>query len=355
MTVFTLLADPQQYTAETWNLGNDAAGQEYWLKHFEESFQITMQAARQSLVTDAAGLAETLDQANRDFMYRLTTMRKQPAPRPEFTVFGLDRLRQEILRHYGLQDPFLKIKHQENIQACSQYPRLIKAHERLDNESLVRVLTEGILAGNVFDLATRASFDRYNTQGLDFYHTLDDLPQRPWLVDDYDHWQSFWLDQGRALKRVIIFIDNAGCDFVLGCLPLARVLAQRGATVTLAANDEPCLNDMTLPECKAVLQALAQDDELLGFLLRTGRLRLAGTGNSYPLIDLSRVSPACNTAARGTELLILIGMGRAVETNWNARFTCATLKIAMLKDEWVAQQLTGKRYDVVCRFEQKKT
>jgi hypothetical protein len=43
-------------------------------------------------------------------------------------------------------------------------------------------------------------------------------------------------------------------------------------------------------------------------------------------------------------------MGRGVESNLDAEFTCDALNIAMIKDEIVAKQVGGKLFDVVCRF-----
>jgi type II pantothenate kinase len=149
----------------------------------------------------------------------------------------------------------------------------------------------------------------------------------------------------------MFFVDNAGPDFVLGCVPLARVIAKRGATVVLVSNDHPCLNDMTVPECRAVLRALAEDDPILRYLLQAKRIRLVGSGNGYPLIDFKNISDSCNQAAQKTDLLIIEGMGRAVESNWHARFTCPALKIAMVKNDWIARQLKGKMFDLICRFE----
>jgi type II pantothenate kinase len=43
-------------------------------------------------------------------------------------------------------------------------------------------------------------------------------------------------------------------------------------------------------------------------------------------------------------------MGRGVESNLDAAFTCDALNIAMLKDEAVASRCGGGLYDLVCRF-----
>jgi type II pantothenate kinase len=74
------------------------------------------------------------------------------------------------------------------------------------------------------------------------------------------------------------------------------------------------------------------------------------TGTGEPLIDLSAVSDDLNTAAKDADLIILEGMGRGVESNLDAAFSCDALNLAMLKDLAVAHRIGGKLYDVVCRF-----
>ena len=61
---------------------------------------------------------------------------------------------------------------------------------------------------------------------------------------------------------------------------------------------------------------------------------------------------ACVQACVGVDLLVLEGMGRAVHTNFKARFTCDVLKLAMIKTERLAQKLFGGNlYDCVCVFD----
>ena len=350
MATFSLLADPRCYTCDTWDLTNDQAGREYWLDLFTQTLGIILESAEQTLVTSADKLHAVLKEVEKNFKEKLATLRTHPEQLQPFTIMGLNLIQQKVLADHGLQDPFLKIKHQENVKACTHYHCLVTAHQKLDDNSLVRVLTEGIFAGNIFDLGSMATIDAFKENGLDFYRSLDNLQPRPWFVDDFDDWGAFV--NSKPLKRVMIFVDNAGTDFVLGCLPLARALGKRGATVYLIANDLPCYNDITLPECRAVLRALTEDDETLGFLFRTQRIRLVGSGSGTPQLDFCNISAACNQAAQRTDLLILLGMGRALESNWNASFTCPTLKIAILKDEWIARNLGGKLFDLVCRFEQ---
>ena len=44
-----------------------------------------------------------------------------------------------------------------------------------------------------------------------------------------------------------------------------------------------------------------------------------------------QLSPECVAAAEDVDLVVLEGMGRAIETNLYASFTCDSLKLAMVK------------------------
>jgi len=87
--------------------------------------------------------------------------------------------------------------------------------------------------------------------------------------------------------------------------------------------------------------------------LREERLELVPSGNGSALIDLREVSPAlaASITRRGADLVVLEGMGRALESNFDACFQCDALKVAMIKDPNVAQNLGGELYDLVFRFE----
>lgn len=57
-------------------------------------------------------------------------------------------------------------------------------------------------------------------------------------------------------RKVVLLVDNAGSDVVLGMLPLARqLLASRPqCTVVLGANELPSINDVTACELRAVVE-----------------------------------------------------------------------------------------------------
>lgn len=189
-------------------------------------------------------------------------------------------------------------------------------------------------------------------------------------MDSFDAFASR-LATGPPYTRCLLFCDNSGADVVLGMLPFARFLLSRGADVVLVANDQPALNDITLPELASVLAAAAAKDARLAACLAAAeaagppgqvtspapagscaRLWALGNGHGSPCLDLLRVPRQLAAAARGADLVVLEGTGRAVHTNLGARLTCDTLKLAMIKNERLAAHLfKGKLYDCVCRFD----
>ena len=57
-----------------------------------------------------------------------------------------------------------------------------------------------------------------------------------------------------------------------------------------------------------------------------------------------------NEPAKFVKLFLLV---RSIHTNLRTRFKCDTLKLAMIKTEWLAKTLFGgKLYDCVCVFEE---
>lgn len=55
-------------------------------------------------------------------------------------------------------------------------------------------------------------------------------------------------------------------------------------------------------------------------------------------------------ATADCDLIVLEGMGRAIETNLNCRLACDSLKLGMIKHPEVAALLGGRMYDCVCRY-----
>lgn len=54
---------------------------------------------------------------------------------------------------------------------------------------------------------------------------------------------------------------------------------------------------------------------------------------------------------RKTDLVIIEGMGRAIHTNYYAMLSCESLKMAVIKNSWLADRLGGKLFSVVFKYE----
>ena len=48
------------------------------------------------------------------------------------------------------------------------------------------------------------------------------------------------------------------------------------------------------------------------------------------------------------DLIVLEGMGRTLHTNFHAKMTCECLKLAVVKNRWLARRLGGDMYAVIC-------
>ena len=54
---------------------------------------------------------------------------------------------------------------------------------------------------------------------------------------------------------------------------------------------------------------------------------------------------------RKTDLVIIEGMGRAIHTNYYAALKCESLKLAVIKNSWLADRLGGKIFSVIFKYE----
>ncbi len=95
---------------------------------------------------------------------------------------------------------------------------------------------------------------------------------------------------------------------------------------------------------------LAAQDADLAALIEGGMFEVVSTGSEIPLLDLSEVSDELNEAAGDADLVILEGMGRAVESNYDAPFTVDCLRLAVLKDAGVAARVGGDVFDCICKY-----
>jgi type II pantothenate kinase len=365
--------------------GTRLPGRAEWVAVFRASIpEFRKRAASDARVRDAAALA---DRFAADFDAKLDAVLAgahealfEGAP----TVLKLCKLRDECLRRLGFEDCFLDVKTAENARAAAALPSVLAEIDAIaEPAARVLQLVRGAFAGNIFDLGASKSAALFADGGGTFHDVRDrELKPRPWCVDDFDAFAARWLaagsresDEGQRSaaaadpkpvseaaprtkttplaspwRKCVVFVDNAGADVALGMLPFARELARGGCAVVLAANAVASINDITAAELEAFLERVAGFDPVVREAVEGGRLRVVSSGSDLPVIDLSATSRALSEAAAGCDLVVLEGMGRAIETNLAARFTCDALNVGMVTHPEVALCLGGALYDCVCRF-----
>ncbi len=352
MEPFNKLFDPAKYVACGWDLCVDDSARTHWvgffLRHLNTILKLGVSAAtsRGEPVDAAMRRAESCRQ---EFTAGFSDFAHQPAEFGKIhgavTILTLDKWRDNYLRKHKFVDSFIDLKNRENEIVLPLLPMVCRQLDVLEGEQQLRAIIEGVFAGNIFDMGAEATAAAFMEGGPDFFSTREKLPRRPWLIDDYDSLADRFLNQP-IHRKAVFFIDNAGSDFLLGAVPMMRWMAKRGTTIILAANERPTLNDMTIHDVNSWWPCIVEMEPSLADLPITR----VSTGTGEPLIDLSEVAPELNQAAADADLVILEGMGRGVESNLDARFTCDALNVAMLKDIAVADRCGGKMFDVVCRF-----
>lgn len=347
MAALRQLRDPARYRPCDWDLKADGRGRRYWVRHFCRHLAILTAGIVENHPQAPARL---LEQFRREYLAALEEVEHRPQRYERIDILLLDQLRHELLRRYGFEDPFGALKRRQNGAALRLLPRVLSELDACGEEALPQRLAVGLLAGNVYDLGASAAVQRRVGTGTELPVVSQAPRPRPWLVDDLAAWQRY-CRQSPPHRHVAFFVDNSGADICLGCLPLARWLLMRGTRVTLAANSAPALNDVTAGELESLLRQTAGLDGELATALDCGRLSVVATGGTAPLLDLTALTAECAEALADADLIILQGMGRAVESNWQAEFSCDNLRVAVLKDRAVARRLGGRLFDCVFRFE----
>jgi type II pantothenate kinase len=345
---FCKLADAATYVACPHDLSRDAAGRAHWVEFFKRHFRTIV-----ALGVDAAlargesreSAEARADAAMRDVDEQFDRFAAVPDQFGRVTIMTMDHWRDTALQRHGFADAFVDVKRRENEKMLPLLPALCRELDALRGAEQIKAMIEGIFAGNIFDLGADATAKAFFSESPPvFLEVRRTLKRRPWLVDDYEVLEKRLLSVPQ--RKCVYFIDNAGSDFLLGALPVMRWLAQRGTRVVLAANERPTLNDMTIHDIQQWWPRILQAEPSLKDL----PIQLVSTGTGEPMIDLSDVSDELNAASEDADFIVLEGMGRGVESNLDARFSCDALNIAMVKDQTVARYIGGEVFDLVCRF-----
>uniref|UniRef100_A0A3B4EGQ8 4'-phosphopantetheine phosphatase n=1 Tax=Pygocentrus nattereri TaxID=42514 RepID=A0A3B4EGQ8_PYGNA len=340
-----LLQDPSSYIPDTVDLTEDALAREYWLYCFEEALDGVVKRAVASQ-RDQPEAAERAEKFRQKYRHKLQTLRHQPFAYGSLTVRSLLDTREHCLNEFNFPDPYSKIKQRENDMALKYYQKVVKSLEELSWDQRQFALVRGLLAGNVFDWGAKACCI---VMVVNVYHCF--FIERPWLVDAYNQWIERL--KGPPHKCALFFVDNSGMDIILGVFPFVRELLIRGTEVVLASNSGPALNDVTNSELQIVTERIAAMDPVIQAAVKEDRLTLVQSGSSSPCLDLSRLDKVLATVVRerSTDLVVIEGMGRAIHTNYYAMLSCESLKLAVIKNSWLAERLGGKIFSVVFKYE----
>jgi len=266
----------------------------------------------------------------------------------------LCKVRDEALRQAGFRDPFRAVKLGDSERAIGGLRGVLAELDAAPSpQARAELVLRGALAGNIADLGAAASAERHGKREA-FAEARRGLKLREW---EGNRRGCGFAEAAAALARghwgfSVIFVDNHGPDLVLGMMPLARELLRGhggSARVLIGVNAAPSINDVTVEDLPVIERAVAECPELSD-ALRGGRLAVASTGSDLPVIDLARLAPAFVARAAGCDLVVLQGMGRGIETNLYAEFTCAALNLGLVKHPEVAQKLGGEIFDCVVHF-----
>ncbi|KAL5150099.1 Pantothenate kinase 2 [Glycine soja] len=373
LEVFPLLADPKLYDPNTIDL-SDHSELEYWLTILSEHLPdlVDKAVASEGGTDDAKRRGDAFARA---FSAHLARLMEEPSAYGKLGLANLLEMREECLREFQFADAYRSIKQRENEASLAVLPDLLVELDSMDEESRLLTLIEGVLAANIFDWGSRACVDLYHKGTIiEIYRMSRNKMRRPWRVGEVDDFDEFKERMKMPChKRALLFVDNSGADIVLGMLPLARELLRRGTEVVLVANSLPALNDVTAMELPDIVAEAAKHCDILRRAAEAGGLlvdamintsdsskensssvplMVVENGCGSPCIDLRQVSSELAAAAKDADLIILEGMGRALHTNLNALFKQDALKLAMVKNQRLAEKLVkGNIYDCICKYE----
>ncbi|GAB1608741.1 pantothenate kinase 4-like [Argonauta hians] len=346
-----LLRDLPTYHPDTVDLTMDTAARTYWLQCFT---QMVDKISQQAIKSDPASsdVQQRAAMFRAKYLQRLAELGTNPCSYGTLTVRSLLNTIGHFLQEFRFTDAYSQVKLSENELSLSLLPECLSVLEQQGGEERLYSLVKGVLAGNMFDWGAHKVVNIMESQQFGFKQAMDKIQARPWLVDDFDLWVKRRMS-GPAYKCAVVFCDNSGADIVLGLFPFVKDLILEHTKVILCANSQPSLNDIVHSELKIILKRFADLDPVIGQAVAKGQLLVMESGQGSPCLDLRLIDKelASHMVQSGTDLVILEGMGRAIHTNYDAHFSCDSLKMAILKNDWLAQRLGGKIFDVVFKYE----
>ncbi|CAG8442127.1 6555_t:CDS:10 [Acaulospora colombiana] len=355
LVVFPKLHDLTNYNPDTAML-TDSVSQHYWIDVLEDNLQSLVELAIKwnsngdDQKQDVQTRASTFDTL---FRSHLTRLRDHPTMYGALTIRNLLNLREQCLHEIGFPDIFAKVKAGENKTALRDLKDLLEKVDSVqDVEGKIEFLIDNMLAGNMFDWGSSQTLEMLRKGELTFEAARKKI-RKPEHLNKLRLFTERITSRAKPkLKKAVIFVDNSGADIVLGVIPFARFLISMDMDVILAANSFPAVNDVTFDELLEIMTEVSEMDTLLGIAWTNKKLSVMATGSSSPCLDLRRINDDLAEACKDVDFVLLEGMGRAIHTNYNARFSCDSLKIAVFKSTATALEFGVRLHDAMILYEE---
>ncbi|XP_022910990.1 4'-phosphopantetheine phosphatase [Onthophagus taurus] len=349
MEICPLLQEPEEYLPDTIDLRNNPKERDYWLPCLERMVRKFVDKA--SILNPHKPQAkEEAEHCFRIFQEMIKRLNNNPEIMNPLSIRTLLEFNEKTLRSNNFTDAWLVQKQKETKTAFREFSSRLKYIDNIDTFGVRWLeLVKGLLAGNMFDWGAKAVTDLLETTGsFGLGDAMNTIQKRPWFIDDLDEWIETL--QKKSYKKVVIFVDNAGVDFVLGVIPLAREFIKRDTDVILSANTFPALNDITIKELNCCLQEASLHCPVIKNAVDSKKLQGIENGQGGPCLDLSKLNSGLCDKMKNVDLVMLEGMGRAVHTNLKAKFNIDSVKLAVLKNEWLAQSLGAQQFSIIFEF-----
>ncbi|GBC02343.1 hypothetical protein RclHR1_04580011 [Rhizophagus clarus] len=354
LVTFPKLENLDNYYPDTLKL-TDPTAQKYWIDILERNLHSLVELVMEWTSNGKNDEQNQDDVRNRassfDALFRshLARLRDQPNMYGALTVRSLLNLREQCLHELGFPDVFSKVKTSENKSALQMLPRLLNKVDSIQSlEDKIELLIDNVLTGNMFDWGSSQIVEMIKDGELTFESAKDKI-NKP---DKFNRTRKFieriTNKNKPPLKKAVIFVDNSGADIVLGIIPFARFLTSLGMDVILAVNSYPAINDITV----TVVTSIAELDHLVAAAWASKKLSVMETGSASLCLDLRRINEKLVEACKDVDFVVLEGMGRAIHTNFHAKFICDSLKVAVFKDAATATELGAQMYDAVILYEE---
>uniref|UniRef100_A0A8R1I1D2 4'-phosphopantetheine phosphatase n=1 Tax=Caenorhabditis japonica TaxID=281687 RepID=A0A8R1I1D2_CAEJA len=353
---FSLLAD-KDGKPDTIDFNKDSEARNFWIEILDKTVADMSKLAMESQknCSTQKELKSRSEDFASEFLKMLTLIKEHPVAYGNSNARNMLEVREQILQQKKFDDIYVQKKHDENCTALAELPSILAIIDNLkdsgkNDKEVLEYVSRGLLAGNVFDWGAKAVVQMMSSSGgLNFQNAIQHVENRPWLFDGFE---SFYAKY-KEYRSILIFVDNSGFDYILGVIPFARELLRDGAKVIICANSSPALNDLTYREMVALAPKLAEADVELARFIKEEQMMFVQSGQESPCLDARRVHKDLNDIVEKykTDLVVIEGMGRALHTNFNVQFKIDSLKVAVIKTQWLADRLGGKMFSVVFKHE----